>query len=82
MSPTAIVRFSIVLMLVLPGVLALLLGIFFPHWLNSSGGTSWLRRMWGATGVRLFYTLLGVLLLACGLLGLLDPLGVLALPNK
>lgn len=67
-------RLVLVLMFFLPGLLALWSGVRGSEWFFNSPGTRLWTRIFGARGARCFYILLGLLLIAAGILFWLDPL--------
>lgn len=73
MSAVTIVRVVLVVMFVLPGSISFVAGVTGSRWFFSSQGTKYFRGTFGMVGARIFYTLLGLLLIACGVYGLIDP---------
>lgn len=77
MSAVWFVRIVMLLMFVLPGILSLWVGVSGkPVVLREQGAGFWRRRL-GLRGARVVYVVLGVLLLGCGVIFMLDPLGVM-----
>lgn len=77
MSAVWFVRIVMLLMFVLPGILSLWVGVSGSRWFFESRGAGFWRRRLGLRGVRIVYVVLGVLLLGCGVIFMLDPLGVM-----
>lgn len=77
MSALLVVRIAALLMFVLPGVLALSVGIRGSRWFFESDGVAFFRKHLGLKYTRILYVVLGLLLLACGVLILTDPLQVM-----
>lgn len=73
MSPVTLVRVVLVVMFILPGSISFVAGVTGSSWFFSSQGTKYFRGTFGLVGARIFYTLLGLLLIACGVYGLIDP---------
>lgn len=72
------IRFVMLLMFVLPGVLSVWVGISGSRWFFDSRGTGFWRRKLGLRGARIMYVVLGLLLLGCGVVFMLDPLGLMS----
>lgn len=73
MSVVTLVRFIFVVMFILPGLLSCVVGVTGSSWFFTSSGTSFFRGLFGQKGARVFYALLGVILIICGVVGLLYP---------
>ncbi len=73
MSQLLFVRIVLVIMFVIPGLIAFISGVMGSRWFFSTQGTSFFRKQFGLGGARLFYILLGLLLIACGIYGIIDP---------
>lgn len=72
------IRIAMLIMFVLPGLLSLWVGIAGSKWFFESHGTRFLRHKLGVNGARIIYVILGLLLLGCGIIFILDPLGVMS----
>ncbi|MDO4771316.1 immunity 17 family protein [Porphyromonas sp.] len=73
MSAAALVRIVLVVMFIIPGVIAFVAGATGSKWFFSSQGTRYFRGTFGMVGARIFYVILGLLLIGCGIYGLIDP---------
>lgn len=73
MSLVTLVRVVLVVMFILPGSISFVAGVTGSRWFFSSQGTRYFRGTFGLIGARVFYALLGLLLIACGIYGLIDP---------
>lgn len=71
------IRIVMLLMFVFPGILSLWVGVSGSRWFFESRNTHFWRKHLGLTGARIVYIILGLLLLGCGVIFLLDPLGVM-----
>lgn len=77
MTARLLIELSVVGMFVLPGLLALWVGIADREWFFSSHQAQiWLRAL-GRKGSRIATIIIGLLLLACSLLFYIDPLHVM-----
>ena len=78
MRADLVVKAAGVLMFFLPGLMAVVVGLRGSRWFFESGGVSLVRKYLGLQYARLFYVVLGLLLIACGVLILVDPLEVMS----
>lgn len=77
MTARLLIELSVVGMFVLPGLLALWVGIANREWFFSSPQAQiWLRTL-GRKGSRIATIIIGLLLIACSLLFYIDPLHVM-----
>lgn len=77
MTARLLIELSVVGMFVLPGLLALWVGIANREWFFASPQAQiWLRTL-GRKGSRIATIIIGLLLLACSLLFYIDPLHVM-----
>lgn len=72
MSPVVFIRIAMVLMFLLPGVLSLWVGIVGCNWFFSSRGTQFADKRLGRIGARVFYAFLGIMLILCGIWGIIN----------
>ena len=72
------VKVTAAVLFVLPGILALVGAASGARWLTESRGASPFRRHFGQKGTRLFYGMLGLLLIGAGVVLFFDPLGRLS----
>lgn len=77
MSAPLVVKIAAFLMFILPGLMALVAGLRGSRWFFESGGVAFFKRHLGLKYTRVLYVVLGLLLIAGGLLILLDPLQVM-----
>ena len=76
MTARLLIEIAVVRMFVLPGLLALWVGIANREWFFSNPQAQIWLRVFGRKGSRIATIVVGLLLLACSLLFYLDPLHV------
>lgn len=77
MTASLLIELSVVVMFVLPGLLALWVGIADREWFFASPQAEPWIRLFGRRGSRIAAIVVGLLLLACSLLFYIDPLDVM-----
>ena len=77
MTPLLLSRIIAVLLFMAPGFIATGAAVMGSRWFFESRSASAARRWFGERGTRLFYGLLGLFLIASGLMILFDPRGLL-----
>lgn len=79
MSSYMLLRIVSVLLFILPGLLSLMAGgIIGSRWFIESRNARLFRSRLGEKGVRIYYAVLGLLLITAGVLLMTDPLDVLS----
>ena len=78
MSPLLLSRLIAVLLFMVPGFIAAGVAVAGSRWFFESRSASVARRWFGERGTRLFYGLLGLLLIGSGLMIIFDPRGILS----
>lgn len=77
MSATTFIYLAVGLMFVLPGVLALWVGIMGSSWFFGSNTSKFIAEKIGMRWARVLYCLLGLLLIAAAILVVVDPMDVM-----
>lgn len=78
MSPALLVKVIAVLLFMAPGLLSLVAAVLGCHWFIDSRSASPIRNYFGVMGTRIFYGIVGLLLITAGFVMLTDPMGVLS----
>ena len=79
MSASELLKAVAILLFVLPGMLSFGVALFGGSWFVESRSAAPVRRYMGRSGTRFFYAVLGLCLVAAGVLIWFDPRGVFAL---